>query len=1180
MKESELSIAFVAKHKRVMDEVNQRIRELTQRERATRNAGKATSIPSPYSPGISTPSTPSVNEPKPYKEATVRAMQELQERIRSEPNHIHAMGIYERNSLGWKWRLYLPKGKRWQIKGKVGRIPRNRDFPEDNNAMKAIDINPDATGKILEFSGYVTKTASQTDWLLQVEADTMAFKGVDFAIWSMRRSPPASVEQKEAVDYILGERNASFIGGGNSLGVGNVTTKLDDRLQLVRWVFQAGDQADTQEGPGLILWIEEKKQKEDAVASPIESAVKRLLSSAGEPAWRLASFGERPTVAVNGFRGHQVVLRRTWNESTDPTQVRQVELPGGSAEPLDEKHEDWRFILIPIASQPAPANLKSQIPWGQSNSPHHTQAVCMGEGFGFVWYSNGTIFGQETIREKLNLTGGDDRIELLLAGMRIEDKGSITANTCQQLIARFGDEALGPIETAIENASEPTALRRLIGSLAFIRTDASTELLMRLHQSEKEEVNAAADYALIGIELATYTAKGPQQRVNEAGIDLLLTRPRDEVTEYLQSVSKVMSAENAEQVRRLLRRMKQQEQLQRLKSHGILVTPGGIGDTSYRYVVSSDFRGGKPVIDDLLQYCVNFNPKSEVVFFGPVVTDDQLRQFQLLIPKSHVRHMAAVWLNIVATVSDDESERKILRVSDVGSPAREIGLQVGDVIVGIGDFRWPESESRDAFNAAMRTQIPGQKSKVVVSRDGENIMYPLTWEESTAHRLLCGNTQAATQRHPIQAAKPDVDQASMADNLQALTGKWKATEASHHLLESKLVEANETGFEITIDKQLGESYRRTSDTYENQYKAFLKKKGHAAVASGTIKFDYGGESELMISRKGGSFFLWYGVVNGGNPRIVLHAGADKSSLDSFAIEWTSLCSDSPVDLDRESATVVYQRPHKTTVSQTDFQTFADQVVNVAVATVREAHPTFAEADLADRLAKRIRMIVEDARATVEKRPQQWRTSLVENLKSELHSVCVAKSFGAEYRERLDFYVGLKTVEWKLWQAVNREPAEETTSEVEAQLQWLRDYIVSLPETPIPGTQYPSYMAILDQLAAEIANPMQPMFKVALPREQFAEVRKQLKAETGEHRPVGKDRVFNDSLLVVLPFFVRHELPFRWGLRAADTDKSRLPFSKEEPFVGHSKTSIIFQHLTEDYPYPEQIEPFRLAENLR
>lgn len=63
----------------------------------------------------------------------------------------------------------------------------------------------------------------------------------------------------------------------------------------------------------------------------------------------------------------------------------------------------------------------------------------------------------------------------------------------------------------------------------------------------------------------------------------------------------------------------------------------------------------------------------------------------------------------------------------------------------------------------------------------------------------------------------------------------------------------------------------------------------------------------MISRKDGSLYLGYGIVNGGNPRIFLGRGSDNASVDTLVIEWTSSCSDSPVDLNRDFATVIYER---------------------------------------------------------------------------------------------------------------------------------------------------------------------------------------------------------------------------------------------------------------------------------
>lgn len=263
----------------------------------------------------------------------------------------------------------------------------------------------------------------------------------------------------------------------------------------------------------------------------------------------------------------------------------------------------------------------------------------------------------------------------------------------------------------------------------------------------------------------------------------------------------------------------------------------------------------------------------------------------------------------------------------------------------------------------------------------------------------------------------------------------------------------------------------------------------------------------------------------------------------------------------------------------NFRLFRDQVAEVAVTTLREDQPELAMTDLIERLEKRMRLMVEDAQSTVVKRPVQWHESLVDNLKTELHNVFVAKNSVDDGVATLEFFVRLKTVEWKLWQAVNREPTDETAKEALIQQDWLREHILSLPEIPIPRTKYPSHEAMLTQLAAEIANPMQPVFKTALPKDQFTEVQRQLRADNNNDVPAAGVREFNDALLFVLAHFVRYEREFRWGLRAG-ANRARFPFSKEGAFVGHSGTSIVFQQMTADYPYPEQIEVFRRASNER
>ena len=162
----------------------------------------------------------------------------------------------------------------------------------------------------------------------------------------------------------------------------------------------------------------------------------------------------------------------------------------------------------------------------------------------------------------------------------------------------------------------------------------------------------------------------------------------------------------------------------------------------------------------------------------------------------------------------------------------------------------------------------------------------------------------------MQAAPtPKVLEATATDNVQAIAGKWKPVESCHHLLDADLVSSRKIGFEISIDKKLGDSHRESSGsgTYYDNYSAFLKRNGHEPVATGYIKFDYDLDGEHIITKKDGSLYLWYGIVTVGNPRIFLGRGPDKQSVETLVVEWASWCGGSPVDLDRDFATVMYER---------------------------------------------------------------------------------------------------------------------------------------------------------------------------------------------------------------------------------------------------------------------------------
>lgn len=185
---------------------------------------------------------------------------------------------------------------------------------------------------------------------------------------------------------------------------------------------------------------------------------------------------------------------------------------------------------------------------------------------------------------------------------------------------------------------------------------------------------------------------------------------------------------------------RKQEQRARLEYYGFLITSGNdFADTDTRIVVPHDSTAGEDEINELLNYCANYSPKTEIVFFGPVIVDEQFRQFCASLPECRTRHMPAVGLGLTFTVPDGEKERRVLHITEVHSLGKEIGLRIGDSILGIGDYRWPEADSYDSFWYALRRQLPGEKSTIVVKRDDQLISLPVTWRESGPSNLLTKN---------------------------------------------------------------------------------------------------------------------------------------------------------------------------------------------------------------------------------------------------------------------------------------------------------------------------------------------------------------------------------------------------------------------------------------------------------
>ncbi len=71
------------------------------------------------------------------------------------------------------------------------------------------------------------------------------------------------------------------------------------------------------------------------------------------------------------------------------------------------------------------------------------------------------------------------------------------ANVASAMLGNYGDRAVVAVAQAVREKKAEDELWHIIGSLAWIRTDASTKLLIQLYQSDDADVRRAATYALI-----------------------------------------------------------------------------------------------------------------------------------------------------------------------------------------------------------------------------------------------------------------------------------------------------------------------------------------------------------------------------------------------------------------------------------------------------------------------------------------------------------------------------------------------------------------------------------------------------------------------------------------------------------------------------------------------------------
>lgn len=187
----------------------------------------------------------------------------------------------------------------------------------------------------------------------------------------------------------------------------------------------------------------------------------------------------------------------------------------------------------------------------------------------------------------------------------------------------------------------------------------------------------------------------------------------------------------------------------------------------------------------------------------------------------------------------------------------------------------------------------------------EPILSQTSWTYHVALRSVENLLSVVTETN--SAIQADTENKSVA--IKSLAGKWRPIRHSLPQLDVALRNRGKAGFEINIDKCLGDSHRKVSggDSYFQKYAEMLDDRGHRPIATGYINFAYSSEGSFIATEKGGSTYLWYGIVAGGSPRIFLCSGSAGQSPDVLVIQWESTCVGFPGKSGTDSTTIIYQR---------------------------------------------------------------------------------------------------------------------------------------------------------------------------------------------------------------------------------------------------------------------------------
>ncbi len=114
-------------------------------------------------------------EVRPLREEVRRLRDEVGELYVEDPTKLHAIRVNSDNELVWKWRLWIPEGKRYKLRAEGGKVP-SEGFPRSGGTTYL--ITPGET--VVEYR--IVKDPRSDSWRGSLHAQGSSV-GADFHPW-------------------------------------------------------------------------------------------------------------------------------------------------------------------------------------------------------------------------------------------------------------------------------------------------------------------------------------------------------------------------------------------------------------------------------------------------------------------------------------------------------------------------------------------------------------------------------------------------------------------------------------------------------------------------------------------------------------------------------------------------------------------------------------------------------------------------------------------------------------------------------------------------------------------------------------------------------------------------------------------------------------------------------------